>query len=362
MDLDALKRNLSILDQVKQQTGAEILLALKAFAMTASFEPLSTVLDGTCASGPDEARLGREEFGNQVHTFSPAYSRESLAEILRFSDHVVFNSRHQWEKFKPLCRKHPDVRFGLRINPEHSETETALYDPCAPNSRLGMIRSEFEKADTSGISGIHFHTLCGQNAAALERTLRAVEENFETHLHAMDWINMGGGHHITRADYDVNHLCALIRRVRDTYSVQVFLEPGEAVALNAGVYVTTVLDIVRNNMDIAIMDGSVAAHLPDVLEMPYRPHIKGAATPGKKPHTYRICGNSCLAGDILGDYSFDAPLAPGDKLICTDMAHYTMVKTNTFNGIRLPSIGIWRKGKLDILRTFGYTDFKNRLA
>ncbi len=362
IDQDALERNLRILARIKKQTNAKILLALKAFAMTETFELLRTVLDGTCASGPDEARLGREEFGREVHTFSPAYTKESLADVLAVSDHVVFNSRHQWDQFRKLCRQHPNVCCGLRINPEHSETETRIYDPCAPCSRLGMTRTEFEKADLDNISGIHFHTLCEQDSFALERTLDAVEENFGAYLQGMDWINMGGGHHMTRPDYDVDHLCRLIDRVQDRYSAQVYLEPGEAVVLNAGIYVTSVLDVVHNAMDIAIIDGSVAAHLPDVLEMPYRPHIKESTGADEKPYTYRICGNSCLAGDIMGDYSFDAPLAMGDKLVCTDMAHYTMVKTNTFNGIRLPSIGLLRQGTVDIVRTFGYNDFRSRLA
>ena len=363
VDWHALERNLAILDVVQQRTGAKILLALKAFAMFSVFPLLKKVLAGTCASSIDEALLGREEFGGEVHTFSPAYSLESITQILPLSNHVVFNSINQWQRFRSLCAEYSaTIRYGLRINPEHSETKTALYDPCTPGSRLGICKKDLAGVDLTGISGLHFHTLCEQDSFALERTLQAVEKNFGEYLHAMQWVNFGGGHHITRADYDVDHLCRLINAFAQKYGVTVYLEPGEAVALNAGIFVTTVLDVVNNGMDIAILDASAATHLPDVLEMPYRPVILGAGEPGEKPYTCRLGGISCLAGDVIGDYSFDIPLTIGDKLVFTDMAHYTMVKTTTFNGVRLPSIALYRHDELKIIRTFGYEDFKSRLS
>lgn len=363
VDQQALKHNLAVLDHVQQQTGAKVLLALKGFAMFSTFSLLSKTLAGVCASSIDEALLGKEEFGKEVHTFSPAYSEESLKQILNISNHVVFNSPQQWKRFKHLCIPYANnVQFGLRINPEHSEGKVAIYDPCSPFSRLGMTLKEFEKVNLDGISGIHFHTLCEQNSFALERTLKTVEEKFGKYLHQMKWINFGGGHHITRPNYDVDHLCKLISNFKNKYNMNIYLEPGEAVALNAGIYVTTVLDIINNEMNIAIIDGSASTHLPDVLEMPYRPTLIGAGKPNKKQHTYRIAGNSCLAGDIIGDYSFDKPLNIGDKLIFTDMAHYTMVKTTTFNGVRLPIICLYNNGKLQIIKKFDYEDFKNRLS
>ncbi len=363
VDMQALESNLAVLDSVQQRTGAKILLALKGFAMFSVFPLLSRVLAGTCASSIDEALLGRLEFGSEVHTFSPAYSKESLGEILSVSNHVVFNSIGQWQRFKPLCKKFSHrVEFGLRINPEHSEVATAIYDPCAPGSRLGIRARDLADADLSGISGLHFHTLCEQDSHALQRTLQAVEANFGTYLHGMKWVNFGGGHHITRPDYDVDHLCEMINAFRKQYKVEVYLEPGEAVALNAGIFVATVLDVINNGIDIAILDASASTHLADVLEMPYRPTIIGAAEPAVKPYTFRLGGISCLAGDIIGDYSFDRPLEIGDRLVFTDMAHYTMVKTTTFNGVRLPTIALYDSGELKIIRKFGYDDFKNRLS
>ena len=254
------------------------------------------------------------------------------------------------------------VKFGLRINPEHSETKTALYDPCRPDSRLGIRSADLEGVALEGISGLHFHTLCEQDSYALERTLQAVEKKFGHYFPAMEWVNFGGGHHITRPDYDVDHLCSLIVGFRDKYGCKIYLEPGEAVALNAGVFVTTVLDIIQQGVTIAILDSSVSTHLPDVLEMPYRPMIVGAGEPWEMPYTYRLGGISCLAGDLLGDYSFNEPLAVGDRLVLTDMAHYTMVKTTTFNGVRLPSIVLHNRGNINLIREFGYEDYKNRLS
>lgn len=363
VDRQALESNLAVLDSVQQRTGAKILLALKGFAMFSVFPLLNKVLAGTCASSVDEALLGREEFGGEVHTFSAAYSRESLEEILSVSDHVVFNSIGQWQRYKPLCNEFSyRLEFGLRINPEHSEVATAIYDPCAPCSRLGVRAAELAGADLTGITGLHFHTLCEQDSHALERTLLAVENSFGAYFYDMKWVNFGGGHHITRPDYDVDHLCEMINVFQKKYKVQIYLEPGEAVALNAGVFVATVLDVMNNTVDIAILDASASTHLPDVLEMPYRPNIIGAADPGVKPHTFRLGGISCLAGDIIGDYSFDRPLEIGDKIVFTDMAHYTMVKTTTFNGVRLPTIIIYDNGELKTIKKFGYEDFKNRLS
>lgn len=363
VDQQMLEHNLVILDKVQKETGAKVLLALKGFAMFSTFHILNKVLAGTCASSVDEARLGREEFGGEVHTFSPAYSEETLKKILPVSDHVVFNSIGQWQRFKTICREYTSkVKFGLRINPEHSETRTALYDPCRPDSRLGVRQQELAGANLEGLSGIHFHTLCEQDSYALKRTLHAVEEKFGHLFPALEWVNLGGGHHITKPDYNVEHLCTLITAFKDKYDVAVYLEPGEAVALNAGGFITTVLDMVSPGGAIAILDCSVCTHLPDVLEMPYRPEIVGAGDPWEKQYTYRLGGISCLAGDIIGDYSFDKPLEVGDKLLFTDMAHYTMVKTTTFNGVRLPAIALYNKGDVQIVREFGYEDFKNRLS
>lgn len=359
-----LRRNLAILDSVRKRTGAKILLAQKAFSMYSVYPLLAGSLDGTCSSSPDETRLGREYFPGEVHVFAAAYSERDLKTVLPLCDHLVFNSFGQWERFRPLTKPFDGkVSFGVRCNPEHSETETAIYDPCAPGSRLGILRSRFPDTLPPEIEGLHFHTLCEKNADALVRTLAAFEEKFGDLIPKMKWIDFGGGHHITRPDYDVELLCSTILSFRKRYpGVQVYLEPGEAVALNAGTLETTVLDITWNGMEIAVLDASAAAHMPDVLEMPYRPNIAGAGLPGEKKYTYRLAGPSCLAGDVIGDYSFDEPLTPGSRLSFQDMAHYTMVKTNTFNGLRLPSI--WLRGtdgSLKLVREFGYGDFKSRL-
>ena len=365
LDEAALKRNLSVLASVQDRTGCKILLALKGFAMFSVFPLIRKTLFGVCASSPHEARLGREEFGREVHTFAAAYSDKDMRQILAVSDHVVFNSFAQWERFRPMVRASDRlVSCGIRVNPAHSEVEIPIYDPCAPCSRLGVLREQFEGQSLEGISGLHFHTLCEKNSDALERTLERFEDQFKEYIPQMKWINFGGGHHITRPDYDVDRLCRLVSDFKSKYGKVVYLEPGEAVALNAGYLVATVLDIVHNEMDIAILDTSAATHMPDVLEMPYRPDIIGAGQPGEKSHTYRLAGLSCLAGDIIGDYSFDRPLAPGDKLVFCDMAHYSMVKTNTFNGIQLPSIAIYQPetDNFSIIREFGYADFKGRLS
>ena len=363
VDYHALERNMAIFDRVQKESGAKCLLALKGFAMFATFPLLKKTLYGVCASSINEAILGCEEFGREVHTFSPAYNEESFKQCLEVSNHIVFNSFSQFELFKTLREQFADkVEFGLRVNPEHSEGDVALYDPCTEFSRLGIVRAEFENKNLAGISGLHFHTLCEQDSYALERTLDAFEEKFGNFIPKMKWINFGGGHHITRDDYDVAHLCKIIKRFKEKYNVEVYLEPGEAVALNAGVLVTTVLDIIYNGMFIAILDTSATAHMPDVLEMPYRPIIQNAGEAGEKAYTYRLGGNSCLAGDVISDYSFDKPLKIGDKLQFLDMAHYSMVKTTTFNGVKLPAIALYRDKKVEIIKEFGYEDFKNRLS
>lgn len=363
VDEEKLQRNLDVMASVKSRTGCKILLALKGFAMWSTFPLLRKVLDGVCASSPWEARLGREEFGGEVHAFAAAYSDADVNELLSLCDEIDFNSFEQWEKFKPVVQADGRrVKVGLRINPECSTGRTPMYDPCAAKSRLGIPRRQFDGQCLDGISGLHFHTLCEQNADALEITLEAVEEKFGEFLPQMEWVNFGGGHHITRPDYDIDLLCSLICRFKEKYGVQVILEPGEAVALNTGVLVTTVLDIVRNEADIAILDCSCTCHMPDVLEMPYRPVVSGAGQPGEKVHTYRLAGMSCLAGDVIGDFSFDQPLNPGDRLVFEDMAHYTMVKTTLFNGIRHPSIAVLRDGQVNVIREFRYEDYKNRLS
>jgi len=356
-----LERNLQILDSVQQRTGAKILLALKGFAMWSTFPLVRQYLHGVCASGPIEARLGREEFGKEVHTCAPAYSDEDMREVIRYSDHVVFNSFAQFERFRPIIPR--DKSLGLRVNPEYAEVKVDLYNPCAPCSRLGVTLRNFEGRSLEGLSGLHFHAMCEQGSDTLQRVVEVFEAKFGKYLAGMRWLNLGGGHHITREDYDVDLLCRIVTRLRDTYKVQVYLEPGEAIALNAGVLVASVLDIVDNQMQVAILDTSAETHMPDVLAMPYRPNIIGAGTPGEKKYTYRLGGLTCLAGDVIGDYSFDEPLAIGTKLVFLDMAHYSMVKTTTFCGVRLPDIAVWtRDNQVKVVRQFRYEDYRNRLS
>lgn len=366
IDLEALDRNLSILCHVQEQSGARILLALKGFACWPLFERIAQTLVGVTCSSIDEARLGREEFKREVHGYAPAYSDDNIDQWLNLVDHLSFNSFSQWKRFGPKLKAVSDkVHAGIRVNPKHSEVKTALYDPCAPGSRLGVPPEAFEADALDGITGLHFHTLCELNSDSLERTLGAFEGSFGKYFSRMKWFNFGGGHHITRPDYDVDRLIRLILRFRARHGhPTVYLEPGEAVALNTGILVATVLDLMHNDVDIAILDTSASAHMPDVLEMPYRPVIEGADLPGRKPHTYRLGGMTCLAGDVIGDYSFDHPLKVGDRLIFGDMAHYSMVKTTTFNGVRLPSIATFTRSSrsVDLLRTFGYEDYKHRLG
>jgi carboxynorspermidine decarboxylase len=368
VDPAAVERNLTILARVQRDSGARVLAALKAFAMWPLGALVARYLFGTCASGLLEARLGREAYGGEVHTFSTAYSAQDLDAILALSDHVVFNSCGQWLRFRERClaaqAARSQLRFGLRVNPEHSEGAVEKYDPCAPGSRLGIPLSRFDETALEGISGLHFHTLCEQDLPPLVRTLDVLEEKFGRWLPGMEWVNFGGGHHISREDYQVDELIAVLRAFAARHGVQVYLEPGEAVAIDSGVLVSEVLDLTWSGLDQAILDTSATCHMPDTLEMPYRPDVFGAGLPGEKAHTYRLGGMTCLAGDVIGDYSFDAPLQVGQRLIFDDMAHYTMVKTSMFNGIKLPAIALWdsRSDELQVLREFGYEDFKSRLG
>ena len=361
IDEKALRANLSILKGVKERTGCKILLAQKAYSCYATYPLISQYLDGTTASGLYEAKLGREHFPGEVHVFSPAYKEEDFDELLGIADDFVFNSIAQLKKYgarAKACGK----GVGLRLNPEHSTQDHAIYDPCSPGSRMGVRAKDFEKSVLPLLDGFHMHTLCEQGSDALAETVEALEEKFGRYLSRVKWLNLGGGHHITRSDYDIPLLEKTILRLQNTYGVQIYLEPGEAVVLNAGTLTGEVLDIVNNGIDIAILDVSAACHMPDVLEMPYRPPVLGAGKPGEKAFTYRLAGNTCLAGDVIGDYSFDSPLKVGDRITFSDMALYTMVKTNTFNGTPLPDI-LFRTpdGELKTVRTFSYSDFKSRL-
>lgn len=363
VDERRLLHNLEILKQVAEESGCKILLAQKAFSMFSVYPLLRKYLCGTTASGLYEARLGKEEFGGETHVFSPAYRAEEFDELLQYVDDLVFNSPAQVRKYG-IRAKNAGKSIGLRVNPECSTQEGhAIYDPCAPGSRLGTTLEAFEEELVPLLDGIHMHTLCEQNSDDLEKTVEALEDKFGKWLPQMKWLNLGGGHHITRADYDRERLVRIIRRLREKYQLEVYLEPGEAVVLNAGDLVASVMEIVHNNMEIAILDTSAACHMPDVLEMPYRPPVQKSGNPGEKQYTYRFAGPTCLAGDVIGDYSFEKPLTEGSRVVFEDMALYTMVKTNTFNGIALPSI-VFRdqEGEEHLVRTFGYEDFKNRLS
>lgn len=384
VDEALVEHNLEVLKGVMERTGARILLAQKAFSMYALYPLIGKYLQGATASGLYEARLCAEEMAAPLarqgrklenHIFSPAYREEEFDEVLEYCDHIVFNSWKQVRKFGARARA-AGKSIGLRINPECSTQEGhAIYDPCAPGSRLGVTAAAFEEGLgewESGIrsgdlllwlDGLHFHTLCEQNSDDLEKTLDAVEEKFGAYLPGMKWINFGGGHHITRADYDIPRLERCIRRMQERYGLTVYLEPGEAVALNAGFLITTVLETIHNGADIAILDTSAACHMPDVLEMPYRPPLQESGLPGEKACTYRLGGPTCLAGDVIGEYSFDHPLREGERLVFEDMAIYSMVKNNTFNGMPLPAVALRRKdGGCMLVKRFGYEDFKGRLS
>ena len=367
IDEKKLKENLQILKEIREEAGCKILLAQKAFSCFYEYPLIGRYLDGTTASGLYEARLGKEEMGKENHVFAPAYKDADIKELGEICDHIIFNSFAQ-------LRRHKDAvlgkSLGLRINPECStQGDHAIYDPCAPGSRLGVTKEVFEREIEvepelfDVLDGLHFHTLCEQNADDLAKTLEAVEDSFGPWLSKIKWLNMGGGHHITRDDYDRKLLIKCIKHITDTYGVEVYLEPGEAIALNAGYLVTEVMDIVENGLSVLILDASAACHMPDVLEMPYRPPLKDSGNAGEKAFTYRLSSCTCLAGDVIGDYSFDKQIRVGDKLYFQDMAIYSMVKNNTFNGIPLPGIAVMKEdGDCELIRTFGYGDFKGRLA
>jgi carboxynorspermidine decarboxylase len=366
IDLALLERNLQRLDEVRQRTGATVILALKGFAAHATFPLVRRYLRGVTASSLNEARLGAYAFGGEVHTYAVAYRDDEIDEYLTLSSHLTFNSFSQWRRFRDRLRTcGKAVSPGLRINPGYSEVKTALYNPCRPGSRFGMTADRFAGEDLEGLEGLHFHTLCEQNSDTLARTLPHVEEKFGPWLKGLKWLNMGGGHHITRADYDLDLLCDCIQRMQDRYGVEVILEPGEAIALGTGYLVASVVDVFSETEPRqVILDASATAHMPDTLEMPYRPVILGAGDPGEKSCTITLGGNTCLSGDVIGDWSFDAPLRVGDKLVFTDMAHYTMVKTTTFNGVALPSIALFHPemNRVQVVKTFGYDSYRDRLS
>lgn len=383
VDEKKLKQNLAVLQKLEQDTGCHVLLAQKAFSMYSLYPLIGQYLSGTTASGLYEARLGREEMGKENHVFAPAYKEKDMKELVWLCDHIIFNSFAQYEKHRNVIAEHnaalsgtgetgkeqaaiteKKVSMGIRINPEFSTQEGhAIYDPCAPGSRLGVTKENFPKELPEDIEGIHFHTLCEQDADDLVKTFHAFEENFAPYLKQVKWLNMGGGHHITRPGYNIEALKKLIFYIKDTYKLEVYLEPGEAIALNAGYLVTEVEDIVHNDLDILILDASAACHMPDVLEMPYRPPLKGGYSAGEKPYTYRLSSLTCLAGDVIGDYSFEQKVQIGDRLVFEDMAIYSMVKNNTFNGMPLPAIALLEEDEsIRIIKEFGYEDFKGRLS
>jgi carboxynorspermidine decarboxylase len=373
IDLGALERNLQILADVQARAGCKVLLALKGFAMWRVFPLVARYLAGAATSSVHEARLAHDEMGKEVHAYAPAYSDADFAVLLGLADHIVLNSFSQWRRLRPLAEAWARDRgtgerdapeFGIRVNPEHSEVAISLYDPCQPCSRLGVTRAQFDGEALDGVSGLHFHTLCELGAEPLVRTLQVVEAKFGAFFPRLRWINLGGGHHITRADYDRDRLVETVVDLRRRTGLDVYLEPGEAIAIGTGILVSTVLDVIHNGMDIALLDISATAHMPDVLEAPYRPDVLGAARPGELPHTYRLGGQTCLAGDVVGDYAFERPLKPGDKVVFLDQAHYTTVKNTTFNGVQLPSLALWDPAsrRLEVVRRFGYEDYRGRLS
>ena len=363
VDEKRIEDNLRILKGVEERTGCHILLAQKAFSMFRIYPLIRKYISGATASGLFEARLAHEEMGGENHVFSPAFTHDEMVELCEICDHISFNSLRQLELHRPVWAQHPHrVSVGIRINPEFSTQEGhAIYDPCAPGSRLGVRRSDMPEHLPEGVEGIHFHTLCEQGAEPLAATVRAVEESFGTYLREAKWVNLGGGHHITKPGYNLPLLEKTICHLRDTYDVQVYLEPGEAIALDAGYLYTRVMDIVDNTLPI--LDASAACHMPDVLEMPYRPPLRDGGMPGEKSFTCRLSSRTCLAGDVIGDYSFDRMPEIGDTLVFEDMAIYSMVKNNTFNGMPLPDIGLLHEdGSCEIVKSFGYEDFKCRLS
>ena len=358
-----LEKNLKILKSVEEKAGCHILMALKSFSMFSMFPQMKNFISGTEASSVNEARLGYKKFGKEVHVFSPSYTDKNIKEYLKYADHIVFNSYSQWNNFKNVCIG--KTSCGIRVNLEHSEVETSLYDPSKENSHFGVTIENFEKNNWEGIEGLHFHNLCESDVDALIRSLQVFDEKFGKYFAKLKWVNFGGGHHITRPGYDVDLLERVIKNFCEKYPhLSVYLEPGEAVALNTGVLIASVVDVFQNGMNIAVLDTSATCHMPDVIEMPYLPTVLDAKpSTSNNENSYRLVGASCLTGDIIGDYTFLKPLLIGDKIIFLNMAIYTMVKNNTFNGVNLPSIAILNKeGKIKIIKKFGYKDFKNRLS
>jgi len=352
-----LRKNLELLQRVGQESGAKVLLALKGFAFSGLADLVSEYLDGCTCSGLHEAKFAKEYFNGEIHTYAPAFKDEEIDEISELSNHIVFNSFAQLGKYRDRVKG----SIGLRINPEVSSSPVDLYNPCGLYSRLGITKKNFEKENLDGVEGLHFHALCEQNADALEIVLKAFEDKFGEVISTCKWVNFGGGHHITKKDYDVKKLIKLIKDFKNKYDVEVYIEPGEAVGWETGTLVTTVLDIVDNGMKIAILDSSAEAHMPDTLAMPYRAEVRSAGVPNEKIYNYRLAGNTCLAGDIMGDYSFDKPLSVGQKIIFEDQIHYTIVKNTTFNGIKLPDLKVLREnGNIDTIKEFGYEEYKRR--
>jgi carboxynorspermidine decarboxylase len=358
-----LKTNLELMQDVQTRAGVDIILALKGFSMWSTFGLVKQYLKGATASSVWEAKLAKYEMGKEVHAYSPAYKAHDMDELVTLCEHISFNSLSQWQQFKDKVLSHK-VSAGLRVNPENQEADTPLYDPCAPGSRLGILASQLAGQDLSGIEGFHVHNLCECDSYATERTLDAIDEKFGDYLPSLSWLNLGGGHLMTKNEYDVEHLISALIKFKTKYPhLRIIMEPGSAVAWQAGPLVAEVVDIVENDGLIAILDISATAHMPDVLEMPYRPVISGAGVADEKAYTYRIGGNSCLAGDVIDKYSFDKALQTGDRLIFEDMLHYTMVKTSFFNGVEHPAMGIIKEnGDFDLVKTFTYEDFRNRLS
>jgi carboxynorspermidine decarboxylase len=364
-DLNRLENNLKLLARVKKESGAKIILALKGFAMWSTFDLVSQYLDGATASGLHEALLAHEEMRGEVHTYSPAFKEEEIEKIASISDHLVFNTPSQFKRFGAMAKAvNPDISISLRVNPEYSSSPVDLYNPCGLFSRLGTTSANFDESIVEDLDGLNFHALCEQNVDALEGVLAAFEAKFGGYIDKMKYINFGGGHHITRKDYDVEKLIEVIKALKARHNnIEVYLEPGEAVGWQTGELVATVLDVFHNGMDVAILDTSAEAHMPDTLAMPYRADVRGSGEAGEKAFTYRLGGNTCLAGDIMGDYSFDKPLEVGDRIIFEDQIHYTFVKNTTFNGIKLPSLVlVTQEGDVKVVKEFGYADYKMRLS
>jgi carboxynorspermidine decarboxylase len=358
-----LEQNLQLMQYVQNKAGVDIILALKGFSMWSTFPLVKQYLKGATASAVWEAKLANYEMGGEVHCYSPAYKQKDIDQLLDLVNHLSFNSINQWNQFKEQVIQ-SSVSAGLRVNPENQEADTPLYDPCAPGSRLGILASQLEGIDLTGIDGFHVHNLCECDSFATERTLHAIDNKFSEYLPKLKWLNLGGGHLMTKEGYDVDHLINVLTIFKEKYpKLRIIMEPGSAVAWQAGPLVCEVVDIVENEQKILILDISATAHMPDVLEMPYRPKITGAGMPNEKAFTYKIGGNSCLAGDVIEEYSFDRELKAGDRLVFEDMLHYTMVKTTFFNGVEHPAIGILRKnGTFDLIKEFTYEEFKARLS